>query len=153
MKNIILIGMPGTGKSAVGHALAARLGYAFADVDDIIREQTGKPLRLLLEELGVEEFLALECQIGESLNLSRAVVATGGSMVLSPRAMEHLRKNGITVWLETPLREIENRMPEDLWDRGIAAPQGMDLRAIYQDISCAYAAYAKNFRKGGEANG
>lgn len=142
MKNLILIGMPGTGKSAVGKALAERLGYAFLDVDDVIRERTGKTLTELLIEGGVEKFLVLEGKIGESLDLEDTVIATGGSMVLSGRAMEHLRKNGVSIWLETPLQEIEARMPEDLWDRGIAAPRGMSIQEIYRERKPLYAKYA-----------
>ena len=142
MKNLILIGMPGTGKSAVGKALAERLGYTFLDVDDVIRERTGKTLKELLLEMGVDEFVVLEGKIGESLDLHDTVIATGGSMVLSAGAMEHLRENGVAVWLETPLREIEGRMPEDLWDRGIAAPRDMTIREIYRQREEMYAKYA-----------
>lgn len=142
MKNLILIGMPGTGKSAVGKALAARLGYAFLDVDDVIYERTGKTLKELLLEMGVDDFLVLEGEVGASLDLQDTVIATGGSMVLSSGAMESLRKNGVSVWLETPLREIEDRMPEDLWDRGIAAPRDMTIREIYRQREPLYAKYA-----------
>ncbi|KAF5069478.1 Shikimate kinase 2 [anaerobic digester metagenome] len=142
MKNLILIGMPGTGKSAVGKALAERLGYTFLDVDDVIRERTGKTLKDLLLEMGVDEFVVLEGKIGESLDLHDTVIATGGSMVLSGGAMDHLRENGVAVWLETPLREIEGRMPEDLWDRGIAAPRDMTIREIYRQRESMYAKYA-----------
>ena len=142
MKNLVLIGMPGTGKSAVGKALAERLGYTFLDVDDVIRERTGKTLTELLLELGVDGFVTLEGEIGESLDLENTVIATGGSMVLSPGAMESLRKKGVAIWLETSLREIENRMPEDLWDRGIAAPRDMTIREIYREREPLYAKYA-----------
>lgn len=142
MKNLILIGMPGTGKSAVGKELASRLGYTFLDVDDVIRERTGKTLKQLLLEGGVDEFIKLEGQIGESLDLENTVIATGGSMVLSGKAMEHLMENGVSVWLETPLREIEDRMPDDLWDRGIAARRDMTIREIYEEREALYAKYA-----------
>lgn len=122
MKNIILIGMPGTGKSVVGRALAERLRYTFVDVDDLIVEAAGKSLPELLRAEGLEAFLAVEGRIGLTLDCEDTVIATGGSMVLSGEAMAHLKENGIAVWLETPLSQIAERMPEDLTDRGIAAP-------------------------------
>ena len=141
MKNIVLIGMPGTGKSVVGRALAERLDYTFVDVDDLIVEAAGKPLPEILRTEGLEAFLALEGQVGEKLDCERHIIATGGSMVLSETAMEHLKKDSITVWLETPLSQISQRMPEDLWDRGIAAPE-MDIREIYEQRKPYYAKYA-----------
>lgn len=142
MKNIVLIGMPGTGKSVVGRALAARLGYGFVDLDDLIVERAGKTLPEILRQDGLEAFYALEEAVGTSLEREDTVVATGGSMVLYPAAMEHLRQNGVAVWLETPLSQIDDRMPEDLTDRGIAAPAGMTLRQIYEERQPLYAQYA-----------
>ena len=142
MKNIILIGMPGTGKSVVGRALADRLHYTFVDVDDLIVRAAGQTLAEILRSRGLDAFLALEGQIGEALTCENTVIATGGSMVLSERAMEHLRKNGVVVWLETPLSQISDRMPEDLVDRGIAAPSGMTIREIYREREPLYARYA-----------
>ena len=142
MKNIILIGMPGTGKSTVGRALAEQLNYCFVDVDDLIVQADGKPLPDILRARGLDDFLALEGHIGETLNLEHAVIATGGSMVLSDKAMLHLKEGGLAVWLETPLSQISERMPSDLADRGIAAPPHMTLRQIYQQRRPLYAKYA-----------
>lgn len=142
MKNIILIGMPGTGKSVVGRALAERLGYTFIDADDVIVEVTGKTLPEILRTDGLDAFLQIEAQVGETMDYENTVIATGGSMVLSDAAMDHLRKNGIAVWLETPLSQISDRMPEDLTDRGIAAPQGMTIREIYEQREPLYAKHA-----------
>lgn len=142
MKNIILIGMPGTGKSVVGRALAERLRYTFVDVDDLIVEAAGKSLPELLRAEGLEAFLAVEGRIGLTLDCEDTVIATGGSMVLSGEAMAHLKENGIAVWLETPLSQIAERMPEDLTDRGIAAPAGMTIREIYRQRTPLYARYA-----------
>nr|WP_325298778.1 shikimate kinase [uncultured Dysosmobacter sp.] len=142
MKNIILIGMPGTGKSVVGRALAERLRYTFVDVDDLIVEAAGKSLPELLRAEGLEAFLAVEGRIGLTLDCEDTVIATGGSMVLSDEAMAHLKENGIAVWLETPLSQIAERMPEDLTDRGIAAPAGMTIREIYRQRTPLYARYA-----------
>ena len=142
MKNIVLIGMPGTGKSVVGRALAQRLGYTFVDADDLIVKAAGKTLPEILRTDGLEAFLEIERQVGESIDLADTVVATGGSMVLSHSAMEKLKENGVIVWLETPLSQISDRMPADLVDRGIAAPQGMTIREIYQQREPLYARYA-----------
>ena len=142
MKNIILIGMPGTGKSVVGRALARRLNYAFVDADDLIVEDTGKTLPEILRTQGLASFLEIEERIGRTLDRDNTVIATGGSMVLSEAAMEHLLENGVAVWLETPLSQIEDRMPEDLVDRGIAAAPGMTIREIYGQRKPLYARYA-----------
>ena len=142
MKNIVLIGMPGTGKSVVGHALAQRLNYTFVELDDSIVEATGKTLPEILREDGLEEFFKIEEKVGVELNRTDTVVSTGGSMVLYEDAMAHLRENGVIVWLETPLSQIAERMPLNLTDRGIAAPAGMTLRQIYEQREPLYAKYA-----------
>ncbi len=142
MKNIVLIGMPGTGKSVVGRALADRLGYTFVDADDLIVQATGRTLPEILRTEGLEAFLSIEGRVGMDLTCSDTVIATGGSMVLSGAAMAHLKENGVAVWLETPLSRIADRMPEDLTDRGIAAPQGMTIREIYRQREHLYAQYA-----------
>ncbi|MEG1658030.1 MAG: shikimate kinase [Oscillibacter sp.] len=142
MKNIVLIGMPGTGKSAVGRALADKRGYAFVDVDDLIAAAGGKSLPDLLRTEGLGAFLDLESRVGAAVDCENTVIATGGSMVLSEAAMTHLRENGVIIWLETPLSQINDRMPEDLVDRGIAAPAGMTLREIYEQRQPLYARYA-----------
>ena len=142
MKNVILIGMPGTGKSVVGRALAERLGYTFIDADDVIVETAGKTLPEILRTDGLDTFLEIEARVGETMEYENTVIATGGSMVLYEKAMEHLKENGVVVWLETPLSQINDRMPDDLTDRGIAAPQGMTIRQIYDQREPLYAKYA-----------
>lgn len=142
MKNVILIGMPGTGKSVVGRALAERLGYTFIDADDVIVETAGKTLPEILRTDGLDTFLEIEARMGETMEYENTVIATGGSMVLYEKAMEHLKENGVVVWLETPLSQINDRMPDDLTDRGIAAPQGMTVRQVYEQREPLYAKYA-----------
>ncbi len=142
MKNIVLIGMPGTGKSVVGRALAQRLNYDFVDVDDLIVEETGKTLPEILRSEGLDAFLEIEGRVGAALHCENTIIATGGSMVISEAAMENLRTNGVTVWLETPLSQISGRMPEDLTDRGIAAQPNMTIQEIYRQREPLYAKYA-----------
>ena len=110
MKNIVLIGMPGSGKSTVGVLLAKALGYSFVDVDLIICKEAGKPLQEILDNEGLDFFLHLEGKIGADLDYDKTVIATGGSMVLSENAMENLRKNGKVVFINVDLDEIKRRV-------------------------------------------
>ena len=141
-KNVILIGMPGTGKSTVGRVLAQRLGYAFIDADDLIRQKAGQGLADILRTRGTEALLAVEETVGKTLCVRDTVIATGGSMVLSEAAMRHLREDGVVVWLETPLSQLEQRLPEHLEDRGIAAPPGSTVEELYRSREPLYARYA-----------
>lgn len=142
MKNIVLIGMPGTGKSTVGRALAERLNFTFVDVDDLIVQAAGKTLPEILRTDGLEAFLAIEDQVGRALERTNTIISTGGSMVLSEGAMQHLKEDSLTIWLETPISQISERMPDDLVDRGIAAPTGMTIREIYDYRKPLYTRYA-----------
>ena len=141
MKNVILIGMPGTGKSTVGVLLAKRLGYRFVDTDLLIIERAGKTLPQILTETGVERFLTLEAEIGETLRCDKTVIATGGSMVFGQTAMKRLKENAITLWLDTPLPVLEKRILAAA-DRGIAAEPGMSIAQIDSIRRPLYTQYA-----------
>ena len=104
-KNIVLIGMPGAGKSTVGVVLAKRLGYRFMDSDLVIQEQTKKLLHELITEHGVDGFLKIEEDINAGLDCEQAVIATGGSVIYGEKAMEHLRKIGCVVYLKLSYKE------------------------------------------------
>lgn len=97
MKNIILIGMPGSGKSTVGVVLAKVLGYGFLDSDLIIQAQEGKRLFEIMEEVGNDGFLLVEERVNSQLCAERCVIATGGSAVYGAKAMEHLKSIGTVV--------------------------------------------------------
>ena len=129
LQNIVLIGMPGSGKSTVGVLLAKRLGMRFLDTDLLLIEQTGVTLPQLLRQQGVEGFLTLEGAMGEALHCEHTVIATGGSMVLSAPAMENLCKLAFCVWLDTPLPFLQARIDQAA-DRGIAAGPGVTLAQI-----------------------
>lgn len=110
MSNVILIGMPGSGKSTVGVLLAKSLGYSFVDTDLIISRKAEKPLQKILSEDGLDFFLSLEEQVGSTLDCDHTVVATGGSMVLSEKAMAHLSELGKILYIDVPYKEIERRV-------------------------------------------
>lgn len=139
--NIILIGMPGAGKSTVGVVLAKRLGYGFVDSDLIIQERCGKLLHELIEEKGVEGFWEIEDAVNASLSLQRSVIATGGSAVYGRKAMEHLRKMGTVVYLKLSYEEIADRLG-DLNARGVTLRPGQTLRELYAERIPLYEKYA-----------
>ena len=139
--NIVLIGMPGAGKSTVGVVLAKRLGYSFVDSDLVIQERYGKLLHELIEEKGVECFWKLENDVNASLTLHKSVIATGGSAVYGAGAMEHLREIGTVVYLKLPYEEIEARLG-DLNARGVTLQPGQTLRDLYAERIPLYEQYA-----------
>ncbi len=142
MNNIVLIGMPGTGKSVVGQALASRLGYEFVDVDDLIVERAGKTLPEILRQDGLEAFYKIEGQVGCDLNRQHTVIATGGSMVLYPEAMAHLKEGSVVVWLQTLSPRFRSGCPPTSMTVGLPPPKGESLREIYEDRRDLYAKYA-----------
>lgn len=139
--NIILIGMPGAGKSTVGVVLAKRLGYAFVDSDLVLQERYGKLLHELIEERGVEGFWEIENAVNASLSLQRSIIATGGSAVYGREAMEHLREMGTVVYLKLSYEEIAERLG-DLCARGVTLRPGQTLRELYEERIPLYEKYA-----------
>ena len=143
MKNIVLIGMPGTGKSTAGVILAKRLGYDFLDTDIFMAKREGRSLPAIIEQDGLERFLELEGEAGQAVNCTSTVIATGGSMVFSEAAMKHLKKNAVIIWLDTPIEILEERLSSTAReDRGVAAPADMTVRDIYELRKPLYFKYA-----------
>ena len=141
MSNIILVGMPGSGKSTLGVLLAKTLGFSFIDTDLIISRRAGKPLQAILNEDGLERFLVLEEDVGSTLECEYTVVATGGSMVLSDRAMTHLAKMGTVVFIDVPFEEIERRVT-NITTRGIVFHPDETLQDVYRQRLPLYEKYA-----------
>ena len=140
-KNVILIGMPGAGKSTVGVVLAKMLGYSFLDSDLVIQNATGKRLSTLIGENGPEGFIRIEEEILSGIEAEGTVIATGGSAVYGERAMEHFRENGVIVYLSLPFRTVESRLG-DLKKRGVVLREGQDLRAAFSERTVLYRKYA-----------
>lgn len=139
--NIILIGMPGVGKSTIGVVLAKIMGYRFVDSDLVIQEETEKLLHEIISEQGLEGFLEVENQINASLDVKRAIVATGGSVIYGKEAMEHLKEIGTVVYLKLSLKSIEERLG-DLEKRGVALKEGQTLKDLYEERIPYYEKYA-----------
>jgi len=139
--NIILIGMPGSGKTTVGRIVAERLSYEFLDTDDAIVGEARKSLPELLAEHGEDGFLQLESRVVQGLVCRAAVIATGGSVVLALPAMEHLRHLGTIVYLSVPLPALARRLA-DAATRGIVGYPRMSLAAIYESRVPLYKQFA-----------
>ena len=129
-KNLVLVGMPGCGKSTVGVVLAKILGWDFVDVDLVIQKQNGKRLQEIIAAEGNEGFLEREADAVESLDCTNTVIATGGSAVLNPRGLKRLRELGKIVYLRHPYEEIARRIP-NLATRGITLAPGQTLKDLY----------------------
>lgn len=141
MNNIILIGMPGAGKSTVGVILAKALGMKFIDTDIVLQENAGRLLQDIIDMEGTDAFLKIEERTILSLHCRNAVLATGGSVVFSARAMEHLATGGVIVYLKISSDEMEKRLM-NITTRGIVLVAGQSLRAMYDQRIPLYETYA-----------
>jgi shikimate kinase len=140
-KNIILIGMPGVGKSTVGVLLAKRLRFAFLDTDIHIQLQEGKSLRELISLHGTDGFCDLEENYILSLSADRSVIATGGSVVYMWKAMEHLHAFGQIVHLDLKLSRLKKRL-NDMDARGVVIAPDQNLGGLYAERQPLYLKYA-----------
>ena len=141
MDNIVLIGMPGSGKSTLGVVLAKMLGYGFIDSELIIEEEENRILHEIIREEGIEGFIAIENRVNSSIETSKKVIATGGSAIYGAEAMEHLGKIGTIVYLKWGLEELAEHLG-DLTERGVVLKEGQDLQGLYEERCPYYEKYA-----------
>lgn len=139
--NIVLIGMPGVGKSTVGVILAKMIGYQFIDADLLIQKQEGKLLHEIIAEKGTDGFIEIEERVNASIEASHTIIATGGSVVYGKKAMEHLSRIGTVVYLKVPYDILEKRL-EDIKGRGVVLKEGQTLRTLYDERTPLYEKYA-----------
>ena len=139
--NIILIGMPASGKSTVGVVLAKLLGYDFVDTDLLIQRRTGSRLSEIIRDSGIDGFLAVEEAACLSLRVENSVIATGGSVVYSEAAMAYLKANGYVIYLKADLQTIRERL-HDIQGRGVVLRTGETLDDLYAERTPLYQRYA-----------
>ncbi len=140
-QNIILIGMPGAGKSTIGVLLAKALSRDFVDTDLVIQTADGRRLQEMIDSGGLDDFLALEERHVLALNVQGAVIATGGSAVYSEKAMRHLKQRGTVVYLQLPLSHLEARIT-DMDSRGVVIAPWQNLADLYHERLPLYEHFA-----------
>ncbi len=141
MPNFIFIGMPGSGKSTLGKLVADSMHYAFLDTDDIIMDTYGCDLMHLIDQHGVEGFIALESRILQQVQAENTIIATGGSAIYSDTAMKHLKQIGKVVYLKRTLPEIAAQVG-DLVTRGVICRNANNLAELYAERCPLYEKYA-----------
>lgn len=141
MKNVILIGMSGAGKSTLGVLLAKALGMDFVDTDIALQQRQGRKLQEIIDADGVDAFLRIEEDVVSSLRLTGSVVATGGSVVYSEKAMAALKNGGLAVYLHVDYPELVRRLG-NITTRGIVIKSGCTLEDVYTERLPLYRRYA-----------
>ena len=141
MKNIVLIGMPSAGKSTVGVVLAKTLGMSFVDSDLVIQEKTGRLLQDIINEDGIDDFLEIEENSILSLKVKNTIIATGGSVIFCNKAIEHLKLEGIVVYLKVEFEEIVKRL-DNITTRGVVLANGYSLKDMYNERAPLYEKYS-----------
>lgn len=139
--NLVLIGMPGAGKSTIGVLLAKLLSYHFIDTDLVIQAAEQKRLHDIIRTAGTDAFRRIEEERICELQASDAVIATGGSVVYSDAAMQHLRQLGTIIWLRVPLAQLQQRL-DDLVARGVVMAPGQSLADLLAEREPLYARYS-----------
>lgn len=141
MRNIILIGMPASGKSTAGVVLAKVLGCDFIDTDLLVQNREGRRLEELIREKGIERFLDIECEVCRTLQAENTVIATGGSVIYREPAIRHLKELGAMVYLSVDFETLRNRL-YNVMERGVVLRDGQTLKDLYRERTALYERYA-----------
>jgi len=136
-RSIVLVGMPGCGKSAIGRRLAPRLDLPFVDADEEIEQAAGKSIKEIFADHGEAYFRAVERQVlVEQLAPRHIVVATGGGTFADPQNRAAINRDGVSVWLDVPLERLIDRVPAD-GRRPLAADRA-GFEHLYHQRRAAY---------------
>ena len=141
MENVILVGMPGSGKSTIGVVLAKVLGYEFLDSDLVIQKQEKRKLSEIIAKEGTEGFLSIENEVIKNLNVDQTVIATGGSAIYGAEGMEHLKEIGTVIYLKIDYEPLCRRLG-NLKARGVVLKSGQTFQQLYDERVPLYEKYA-----------
>jgi len=140
-RNLVLIGMPGCGKSTAGVLVAKALGLDFVDTDLVLQRHEGLLLHEILEKVGTRGFLEAENRVLSQLKAEAALISTGGSAVYHEAGMTNLKTLGTVVWMDVPFDELERRLG-DIRTRGVVLGPGQSLRSLYEERQPLYQRWA-----------
>lgn len=141
MNNIILIGMPGAGKSTVGVILAKLMGYKFIDSDLLIQRQEESLLKDIIKEKGLEGFIEIENKVNSEIKAEETIIATGGSVIYGKEAMSHLSNIGTIVYIKLSMENLKDRLG-NMKQRGVALKRGQNLEDLYEERTPLYEKYS-----------
>ncbi len=145
--NLVLIGMPGSGKSTVGVILAKRTSHDFVDTDVVIQSVEHRSLQAIMDKEGYMKLREIEARVLQTLKLENHIISTGGSAVYSDAAMQHLRKNGTTIYLDVSVATLRSRIT-DYETRGIAKRPDQSFDDLFEERTRLYRKYADFIVKG-----
>lgn len=140
-RNLVFIGMPGSGKSTVGVLIAKRLGLGFVDTDLLIQQEEGRTLQEIVDQDGYQALRRIEERVLLNLNVENHVISAGGSAVYSDAAMAHLKTGGTVVFLDIPLDVVVERIG-DYSLRGISRRPNQSLSELFEERFALYSRYA-----------
>ncbi len=133
--------MPGVGKSTIGVILAKEIGYSFVDSDLLIQDKYKKKLSAIIAERGIDGFLKAEEEVNASIEARRTVIATGGSVVYSEKAMAHLKEIGTVIYIKSSVETLSRRL-NNLKGRGVVLREGQTLQSLFEERMPLYEKYA-----------
>ncbi len=139
--NIVLIGMPASGKSTLGVQLAKWLSMGFMDTDLLVQARAGISMQAYQDANGMDAYQTLECDTVKSVVCENCVIATGGSAVYCADAMQHLKEIATIIYLDVPMDEIKRRIG-DISQRGVVIKPGMSLDDLHDERRPLYLNYA-----------
>ena len=139
--NVVLIGMPGAGKSTIGVLLAKELAFDFIDSDLVIQHETGETLQETMNRDGYLKLREIEAKVLRNIETSKSVISTGGSAVYGADAMEHLKKSSLVIFIHATLTELKSRV-KNYEHRGIARRPDQSFQDLFNERDLLYTKYA-----------
>lgn len=133
--------MPSAGKSTVGVIVAKNLGMYFVDTDVLLQTQQKRLLQDILNKDGIDAFLKIEESTILSLECENTVIATGGSAIYSKKALNHLKRNGIVIYLHISMETVNERL-NNIKTRGVVLSPKQTLEEVYAKRNPLYEKYA-----------